>query len=135
VLGVDLDEHADEVGHALRTSLTWVGDRASRPLNLPRWLPTGGQRAARRGKNTLHRLAAEILHAVRADPNREAALVRGLIEATDPETGRRLTDDEICHELVLFMLAGHDTPCGHWGSTATSRTGCERRSLRWASGH
>lgn len=109
VLGVDLDERADEVGHALRISLKWVGDRSARVLNLPRWMPTGGQRAARRGKATLHRLAAEILDAVRTDPDRDAPLVRALIEAIDPETGRPLTDDEICHELVLFMLAGHDT--------------------------
>jgi len=109
VLGLDLDERADEVGWALRTSLAWVADRAARPVNLPRWLPTGGRRAARRANDTLHRLAAEIPHAVRADPDRDAPLVRALIQAIDEETGRPLTDDEICHELVLFMLAGHDT--------------------------
>lgn len=109
VLGLDLDERADEVGHALRASLTWVADRAARPVNPPRWWPTRAQRAARRANDTLHRLAAEILHAVHADPDRDAPLVRALIEAIDPETGRPLSDDEICHELVLFMLAGHDT--------------------------
>ena len=109
VLGLDLDERADEVGRALRASLTWVADRAARPVNLPRWLPTRGQRAARRANDTLHRLAAEILDAVRVDPDRDAPLVRALMEAIDPETDRPLTDDEICHELVLFMLAGHDT--------------------------
>jgi cytochrome P450 len=109
VLGLDLDERADEIGWALRTSLAWVADRAARPVNLPRWLPTRGQRAARRANETLHRLAAEILHAVRTDPDREAPLVRALIQAFDEETGRPLADDEICHELVLFMLAGHDT--------------------------
>lgn len=109
VLGLSLDERADEIGWALRTSLTWVSDRAARPINAPRWLPTKGQREARRANETLHRLAAEILHAVRADDNRDAPLVRALIEAIDDETGRPLTDDEICHELVLFMLAGHDT--------------------------
>jgi cytochrome P450 len=109
VLGLDLDERADEIGWALRTSLAWVADRVARPVNLPRWLPTKGQRAARRANDTLQRLAAEILHAVRADPDREAPLVRALVEAIDPETGRPLTDEEICHELVLFMLAGHDT--------------------------
>ncbi len=109
VLGMDLDERADEVGDALRASLTWVADRTTRPVNAPRWLPTKGQRAARRGNHTLHRLAAEILDAVRADPEREAPLVRSLTEAIETETGRRLTNDEICHELVLFMLAGHDT--------------------------
>lgn len=31
------------------------------------------------------------------------------MDATDPATGQRLTDDEICHDLVVFMLAGHDT--------------------------
>ena len=97
------------MGRALRASLIWVADRAARPVNPPRWLPTRGQRAARRANDTLHRLAAEILHAVRVDPDRDAPLVRALIEAIDPETGRPLTDDEICHELVLFMLAGHDT--------------------------
>jgi cytochrome P450 len=109
VLGMDLDERADEVCGALRVSLTWVADRVARPVNLPRWLPTSGQRAARQGNDTLHRLAAEILRAVRADPDREAPLVRSLIEVIDPQTGQPLTDDEICHELVLFFLAGHDT--------------------------
>jgi cytochrome P450 len=32
-----------------------------------------------------------------------------MIAATDPATGRPLTDDEICNELIVFMLAGHDT--------------------------
>ncbi|BBZ41852.1 cytochrome P450 [Mycobacterium conspicuum] len=109
VLGLDLDERADEIGWALRTALAWVADRAARPVNAPRWLPTKGQRAARRANGMLQRLAAEILDGVRADPAREAPLVQALIEAVDPETGRPLTDDEICHELVLFMLAGHDT--------------------------
>ncbi len=109
VLGTDLDERADEVGVALRDALTWVANRALRPVNPPRWLPTKGQRAARRGNASLHRLAIEILQAVRADTDREAPLVRALIEAVDPKTGRGLTDAEICHELVLFMLAGHDT--------------------------
>ncbi len=109
VLGVDLDDRAEEVGAALTASLAWVADRGTRPVNPPRWLPTRGQRAARRANETLHHLAAEILHAVRANPDREAPLVRALIEAIDPETGRPLPDDEICHELVLFMLAGHDT--------------------------
>ncbi|STZ33701.1 cytochrome P450 185A4 Cyp185A4 [Mycolicibacterium smegmatis] len=123
VFGVDLDQRAEDVGPALRTSLSWVADRASRPVNLPQWVPTRGQRKARAGNATLHRLAAEILADVRADPDRDAPLVRALLEARDPETGRGLTDDQICDELVLFMLAGHDT---------TSTTLCY--SL-WALGH
>jgi cytochrome P450 len=32
-----------------------------------------------------------------------------LINASDPQTGRPLTDDEICRDLIVFMLGGHDT--------------------------
>jgi cytochrome P450 len=109
VLGQDLDARADTVGPALRTALSWVADRASRPVNLPQWVPTPGQQRARRANATLHQLAGEILAAVRADPDRDAALVRALITAADPATGQPLSDDDICHELVLFILAGHDT--------------------------
>jgi cytochrome P450 len=109
VLGLDLDARADTVGPALRTALTWVADRATRPVNPPQWLPTAGQRRARRADAALHRLGAEILAAVRADPDRDAPLVRALITAADPLTGQPLSDDDICHELVLFILAGHDT--------------------------
>jgi cytochrome P450 len=123
VFGVDLDERADEIGWALRTSLKWVADRSARPVNLPRWFPTGGRRDARKANDMLHRLAAEILHEVRTDPDRDAPLVRALIQAVDEDTGRSLTDDEICHELVLFMLAGHDT-------TSTTLT-----YTLWALGH
>ena len=109
VLGLDLDARADTVGPALRTALSWIADRAMRPLNLPQWVPTPGQQRARRANATLHQLAAEILAAVRADPDRDAPLVRALLAAADPHTGQPLSDDDICHELVLFILAGHDT--------------------------
>ncbi|HYB35012.1 MAG TPA: cytochrome P450 [Mycobacterium sp.] len=109
VLGLDLDARADTVGPALRTALSWVADRGTRPVNLPQWLPTPGQRRARGANAALHQLAAEILAAVRADPARDAPLVRALITEADPLTGQPLSDDDICDELVLFMLAGHDT--------------------------
>jgi cytochrome P450 len=123
VLGQDLDARADTVGPALRTALSWVADRATRPVNLPQWMPTPGQRRARRANATLHQLAAEILAAVRDDPERDAPLVRALIDASDPHTGQPLSDDDICNELVLFIIAGHDT-------TSTTLT----YSL-WALGH
>jgi cytochrome P450 len=109
VLGMDLDSRADAIGQALRPTLSWIADRGTRPVNLPQWVPTRGQRRARRGNATLRRLAAEILKGVREDPDRDAPLVRALLAATDPSTGQPLSDEEICNELVLFILAGHDT--------------------------
>jgi len=109
VLGVDLDEQAAALGAPMRIAQEYASDRAFAPVRAPRWLPTPARRRARAASATLHRVADEILQACRADPERDAPLVRGLIAATDPDTGRGLSDREICDELVVFMLAGHDT--------------------------
>ena len=109
VLGVDLDERADAIGPALRTALKWVADRGVRPVNPPQWLPTPAQRRARAANASLRGLAEEILQTCRTDPDRDAPLVRALLAASDPQTGQPFDDAQICNELVLFMLAGHDT--------------------------
>ncbi len=109
ILGLDLDDQADRIGEPLRVMLQYVADRGAAPARLPRWLPTPARRRARAASATLRGLASEVLRACREDPEREAPLVRALIEATDPETGRRLTDDEIRDELIVFVGAGHDT--------------------------
>jgi cytochrome P450 len=123
ILGIDLADRRQVVGAALRASAKWAADRALRPVNLPCWWPTRGQRTARASNAALHALAAEILHACRVDPTRDAPLVRALMQTTDPQTGQPLPDRAICDELVLFLLAGHDT-------TSTALT-----YALWALGH
>jgi cytochrome P450 len=109
VLGLGLDEHSDAIAESLRVALEYIADRALRPINSPRWLPTRAQRRARNASDMLHGLANEVLQACRTDATRDAPLVRALIAASDPATGRALSDDEIRDELIVFMLAGHDT--------------------------
>ncbi|GFG68804.1 cytochrome P450 [Mycolicibacter senuensis] len=109
VLGVDFDDHVDSVAETMRVALAYVTDRVFAPVRAPRWLPTPARYRARAASATLHRYADDILQTCRSDPTRDAPLVRGLMGATDPETGRGLTDREICDELIVFMLAGHDT--------------------------
>ena len=109
VLGLDLQSHTDAVADPVRTAITYIADRGANPFRAPRWLPTPARRRARAASAVLHRLAGEILGACRADPDRDAPLVQALIAARDPETGRQLSDAEIRCELVIFLLAGHDT--------------------------
>lgn len=51
----------------------------------------------------------EMVRACRTDPTRDAPLVRALMAAKDPETGLPISDDDISNDLLIFMLAGHDT--------------------------
>ena len=109
VLGLDLDERSEDIGEQLQIALAYATDRALAPVRAPRWLPTSARRRAYAARDKLHGLAAEILRLCRDDPTRDAPLVQALIAATDPETGRPLADDDIRDELVVFLLAGHDT--------------------------
>ena len=123
VLGLDLDARADPLGEPLRTGAMYLADRATRPVRAPWWLPTPARRRARAASATFHGLADDILQACRADPTRDAPLVRALTDVADPETGQPLSDEDIRHELVVFLGAGYDT-------TATTLT-----YALWALGH
>ena len=109
VFGLDLTDRAADLAEPLRIAVTYVADRALRPLRVPSWLPTRARRRATAASDTLHRLAGDILTACRADPDVDAPLVHALIAATDPVTGKRLSDNEIADEMIVFLFAGHDT--------------------------
>lgn len=109
VLGVDLNERGDTIARCMHVASSYTADRALRPVRAPRWLPTLARRRARRAVDEMRRITDEMVQACRADPERDAPLVQALLTATDPQTGRPLTDEEISNDLLIFMLAGHDT--------------------------
>ncbi|PIB78571.1 cytochrome P450 [Mycobacterium celatum] len=109
MLGLEDDGPTADLGCALRTVVKWATERALRPVNAPRWLPTRQQRQARAASAALHELAADVVQACRADQARHAPVARALMQTADPQTGEPLTDSAICDELVLFMIAGHQT--------------------------
>ncbi|WP_396926244.1 cytochrome P450 [Mycolicibacterium sp.] len=109
VLGIDLDARSDQIAGPLQIASSYVADRALRPIRAPGWLPTPARRRARNASKSLHQLAHDILGECRRNPDCDAPLVRALMESSDPETGQPLSDAVICDELLVFMLAGHDT--------------------------
>jgi cytochrome P450 len=123
ILGVDLNERADTIATCMHVASSYTADRALRPVRAPRWLPTPARRRARAAVAAMRRITDEMVRACREDPDRDAPLVQALIAATDPETGQPISDEDISNDLLIFMLAGHDT-------TATALT----YSL-WVLGH
>jgi cytochrome P450 len=109
ILGLDVNEFGNEIAQNMHLASAYATDRALRPVRAPRWLPTPSRRRARAAVATMRHVTMGILQACRADPTRDAPLVHALIAATDPDTGRPLSDDDIANELLIFMLSGHDT--------------------------
>jgi cytochrome P450 len=123
VLGIDLNESADVIADHMHVASSYTADRALRPVRAPRRFPTPARRRARAAVASMRQVTDDILQACRTDPTRDAPLVHALIAATDPETGQPISDDDISNDLLIFMLAGHDT-------TATALT-----YALWVLGH
>jgi len=45
----------------------------------------------------------------RKEPKERKDLLDLMLEATDPETGEHLTDEQLSHQCFIFYFAGHDT--------------------------
>ena len=123
ILGLDINEHSNTIAQNMHVASRYTADRALRPIKAPKWLPTPGRRRARNAVARMRQMTMDVLQDCRANPNRDAPLVKALLAAADPETGQQLSDDDICNDLLIFMLAGHDT-------TATALT-----YALWALGH
>ena len=105
----DLSHQRDRVGGALDEIQVQMGERFSSLLPLPPVLPTPRDRRFRDARDELNRLALGIVQERRAQRERPQDLLTSLIEAVDPETGESMNDEQICSELVTFLLAGHET--------------------------
>lgn len=109
IMGFEPGSYTDELVDPLRRISKYIADRGRAPVKLPSWVPTRERRFAVRFNKVAHDLAAQILQDCRADPQLSAPLVRAMMEARDPETAEPLTDEEICHELVIFLASGLET--------------------------
>jgi cytochrome P450 len=75
----------------------------------PAWLPYPGRWRAARARAHIYREAARCLAQRRRTPSARADLLDLLLQASDAETGRSMDDDELVHNLVTFIVAGHET--------------------------
>lgn len=97
--GREISRYFDTVG--------WMAAWAT--LRLPAWLPYPGRRGAMAGNRFLRQEMARVIAERRARPGDVPDLLGFLIAASDPETGRAMTDAELADNLLTFVVAGHET--------------------------
>jgi len=78
-------------------------------LNAPDWIPFPGKARANAAGRYLRDSIGGIAAARRSAGSTSGDLIDMLLAASDPETGRAMTDDEITDNLLTFIAAGHET--------------------------
>lgn len=108
LFGVSL-QRFPELSGAFSTITRYIQYRSATPLALPRWVPTARHRQLHRALRTLDQITDEILSERRAAPDTRTDLLASLLAARDPETGTRLDDEQLRHELQMLTGAGETT--------------------------
>jgi cytochrome P450 len=79
-------------------------------LGLPDWFPRPGKLLAAPSVRTMHNMVSAAIQARRAQVSPPADdLLARMLEAQDPETGQRMSPDELVFNMQFFIVAGHET--------------------------
>ena len=106
-------EHFD--GHTFGAAITDYFRTAGRAslldfLGFPQWFPRPGELVAGRSVKTMHEMVGAAIEARRRQAGAPADdLLAHMLEARDPETGQRMSPQELIFNMQFFIVAGHET--------------------------
>ena len=78
-------------------------------LGLPHWLPRPGGQSMRAHETRLREAVGELVRARRAGAADGEDLLAKMVQASDAETGRSMSDELLVDNIVAFLMAGYDT--------------------------
>jgi cytochrome P450 len=109
LFGLDVDGAVPVVRQAFPVVNAHVRRRGLTPLRLPRRWPTPSAVRADRARRALYGLVDAIIDRRSGDRRGGSDLISLLLSAQDPETGARLSRQEVRDQVLIFLLAGHET--------------------------
>jgi cytochrome P450 len=114
LLGANLVDEADAIGHALSIALDFANDYAEAAVRLPPWVPTPKNRRFKRALATLDALVLRVIEERRRDNREEKDLLGMLMAVKDEEAApgaanTGMTDRQLRDEIMTLVLAGHET--------------------------
>jgi len=79
-------------------------------LHVPDWMPRPGAILGKGSVRTMHAMVARAIEERRRTATGVADdLLDHMLKAEDAETGRRMTPEELLHNMQFFIVAGHET--------------------------
>jgi cytochrome P450 len=107
--GVDASADAEVVAHAIAELQETFLVQFTRPLPVPRWLPTPLHRRIDRAVATLDAILFRFIAQRRAGGGPQDDLLSLLLHARDEGDGKGMTDRQVRDEAMTLFLAGHET--------------------------
>jgi enediyne biosynthesis protein E7 len=100
---------AEHIGHCLEVCLTHATRQMLSMGLYKSWLPTHGNRKAKRAERELDDTVMQIIHRARSANVSGQDVLSRMIQARDPESGAAMSDKQLLDETKSLILAGHET--------------------------
>jgi cytochrome P450 len=107
LFGSDVERAVPVVARAFPVLGEYARGRAFAPARIPRSWPTRSNRRAARAQRDVYAVCDGLIAQRRAAPGAGEDLLSLLVDARD--NGEQLDDAEIRDQVLIFLLAGHDT--------------------------
>jgi cytochrome P450 len=117
LFSADVDTASGVVELALPIVLDHVTKRTLRLVNLPEWLPTLENLRHQRAIKLLDELVLAMIADRHHTGKDKGDLLSMLLAATDPDTGKHMSDQQVRDEVMTLFLAGHETTANALGWT------------------
>lgn len=88
------------------------GNRNRRPAFAPSFLYRSTDEKFYKDIDIMRKVASEVIRARKAAPSDRKDLLNAMLVGVDPQTGKKLSDDNITDQLITFLIAGHETTSG-----------------------
>ncbi|MEU9040314.1 MULTISPECIES: cytochrome P450 [unclassified Kitasatospora] len=110
LFGADVEEAVEVVHHNFPLLGEYVKERGFAPVRVPRTWPTPGNRRGLGAQRALYEVCDRIIaeRAARGD-NEDADDLLTLLGRARGEDGERLDPDELRDQVLVFLIAGHET--------------------------
>ncbi|MFD0360810.1 cytochrome P450 [Nocardia sp. GCM10030253] len=112
VMGADIDGVLPQIEDDVREGVSWVMGHMAAPIQLAPSVPTPANRRFNGVLARLHRVVDDVIQRHRqAESTESTSLLARLLAARD-DAGHAMDDEQLRHEVLTFLLAGHETTGG-----------------------
>lgn len=109
LFGADVEEAIPVIRATFPVLNQHIYRRGRNPLRLPRRWPTSAQRRAAAAQRALYQVVDAVIDQRGTASGDQADLISLLLAARDPQTGAPLSAQDIRDQILIFLLAGHET--------------------------
>lgn len=97
---------------AMGDFLSECSTRNRRPSFAPNFLYRAANEKFFKDIKTMKETADAVIEARKENPTDRKDLLAAMLNGVDPQTGEKLSDANICDQLITFLIAGHETTSG-----------------------